>query len=188
MVQSTDAPKLVEALARDGILCSTRDGSLRVSLHYYNTRADVEAVLDALAGNVFEHTPEATAFRVSALGHETGGLLVVEDDGPGFDPRLLDRGQSGRGGTGLGLDIARAVAERSGGSFDAYLWRFVGGKPIVNRPRPGDEIPARTELSDAVSKDLRGRGFGFVGSTICYAFLQATGVVNDHAATCFRAP
>jgi DNA-3-methyladenine glycosylase I len=58
----------------------------------------------------------------------------------------------------------------------------------VNRPRTGADVPARTGLSDALSKDLRKRGFGFVGSTICYAFLQATGVVNDHAQTCFRAP
>ena len=73
-------------------------------------------------------------------------------------------------------------------SFDAYLWRYVDGKPIVNRPRGIGDVPARTELSDALSKDLRKRGFGFVGSTICYAFLQAVGVVNDHAATCFLAP
>jgi DNA-3-methyladenine glycosylase I len=73
------------------------------------------------------------------------------------------------------------------GSFDRYLWRFVDGKPIVNRPRSTDEIPARTELSDRLSRDLKQRGFGFVGSTICYAFLQAVGVVDDHLRGCFRA-
>jgi DNA-3-methyladenine glycosylase I len=78
--------------------------------------------------------------------------------------------------------------QRTEGSFDDYLWRFVKGRPIVNRPRTSADLPARTELSDALSKDLRGRGFGFVGSTICYAFLQAVGVVNDHVAGCFRAP
>lgn len=77
---------------------------------------------------------------------------------------------------------------REFGSFDAYLWRYVGGTPIVNRPRASGEVPARTPLSDALSTDLRKRGFGFVGSTICYAFLQAVGVVNDHAADCFKAP
>jgi DNA-3-methyladenine glycosylase I len=76
--------------------------------------------------------------------------------------------------------------QREYGSFDAYLWKYVDGKPIVNRPRTMADVPARTELSDALSKDLRKRGFGFVGSTICYAFLQTTGVVNDHAANCFR--
>jgi DNA-3-methyladenine glycosylase I len=73
------------------------------------------------------------------------------------------------------------------GSFDGYLWGFVNRKPIVNRPRSLTDLPARTPLSDALSKDLRRRGFGFVGSTICYAFLQAVGMVNDHTVGCFRA-
>jgi DNA-3-methyladenine glycosylase I len=72
------------------------------------------------------------------------------------------------------------------GSFDAYVWGFVGGRPIVNRRRKTQEIPPRTGVSDALSKDLKTRGFGFVGSTICYAFMQATGMVNDHLVTCFR--
>ncbi len=80
------------------------------------------------------------------------------------------------------------AVQRECGSFDAYLWRFVNGTPVVNRPRTSRDVPAQTPLSDALSKDLRARGFGFVGSTICYAFLQAVGVVNDHGATCFRAP
>ncbi|MBN1771398.1 MAG: DNA-3-methyladenine glycosylase I [Deltaproteobacteria bacterium] len=72
------------------------------------------------------------------------------------------------------------------GSFDAYIWRFVDGRPIRNRWRTPAELPARTPLSDAVSKDLRQRGFRFVGSTIVYAHLQATGMVNDHLVGCFR--
>jgi DNA-3-methyladenine glycosylase I len=78
--------------------------------------------------------------------------------------------------------------QRDRGSFDAYLWEFAGGAPIVRRPRTSADLPATTALSDALSADLRTRGFGFVGPTICYAFLQAVGVVNDHAASCFRAP
>ena len=77
--------------------------------------------------------------------------------------------------------------QRECGSFDAYLWAYVDGKPVVNRPRTSADVPATTPLSDQLSRDLRKRGFGFVGSTICYAFLQATGVVDDHLATCFRA-
>ena len=73
------------------------------------------------------------------------------------------------------------------GSFDAYVWRFVGGKPIVRRPDSPQGVPARTEESDALSKDLKKRGFRFVGSTICYAFMQACGLVDDHARDCFRA-
>jgi DNA-3-methyladenine glycosylase I len=72
------------------------------------------------------------------------------------------------------------------GSFDAYIWQFVGGQPVINRWRPGQKLPASTAQSDAMSKDLKKRGFTFVGSTICYAFMQAMGLVNDHAIDCFR--
>ena len=72
------------------------------------------------------------------------------------------------------------------GSFDRYIWQFVGGKPKINHWKPGQRLPASTAESDAMSKDLKRRGFRFVGSTICYAFMQATGMVNDHAADCFR--
>ena len=72
------------------------------------------------------------------------------------------------------------------GSFDAYLWSFVGGKPIQNRWRTSADVPARTAESDAMSRDLLRRGFKFVGSTICYAFMQAIGMVNDHLVTCPR--
>jgi DNA-3-methyladenine glycosylase I len=72
------------------------------------------------------------------------------------------------------------------GSFDNYLWGFVGGKPLVNKWKTLSEIPAKTDLSDTVSKDMKKRGFRFVGSTIIYAHLQAVGVVNDHLIGCFR--
>jgi DNA-3-methyladenine glycosylase I len=83
---------------------------------------------------------------------------------------------------------ARALLElqREFGSFDAYIWAYVDGKPVQNCPRSPSDWPARTPLSDAVSKDLKKRGFSFVGSTIVYAFLQAAGVVNDHLVACFR--
>jgi DNA-3-methyladenine glycosylase I len=72
------------------------------------------------------------------------------------------------------------------GSFDAYLWRFVAGKPVVNAWKNMRDLPASTPLSDALSKDLKQRGFNFIGTTICYAFMQAVGLVNDHEVTCFR--
>ena len=78
------------------------------------------------------------------------------------------------------------AVQRELGSFDAYLWRFVGGAPRVNRWRTVRQVPARTPESDALSRDLSSRGFKFVGPTICYAFMQATGMVNDHITTCFR--
>ena len=72
------------------------------------------------------------------------------------------------------------------GSFDTYQWRFVDGEPIINRRKSIKEVPARTEISDRLSKDLQQRGFKFVGSTICYAHMQAVGMVNDHLVSCFR--
>ena len=94
------------------------------------------------------------------------------------------------------LKIASAVQnakaflamQKEFGSFDRYIWQFVGGKPRVNTHRLGQKLPATTLESDAMSKDLKKRGFNFVGSTICYAFMQATGMVNDHAVECFRYP
>lgn len=86
------------------------------------------------------------------------------------------------------IDNAKAFLEvrEEFGSFDQYIWRFVGGKPIINSWRERKHVPAKTAESDAMSKDLQSRAFRFVGSTICYAFMQATGMVNDHAVNCFR--
>ena len=91
------------------------------------------------------------------------------------------------------LKIASAVSnataflavQKEFGTFDSYIWAFVGGKPLDNKLKGGD-VPAKTEISDAISKDLKKRGFNFVGSTIMYAHMQATGMVNDHLVSCFR--
>jgi len=92
------------------------------------------------------------------------------------------------------LKIASAVSNAKSylkitsefGSFDSYIWSFVDGKPIVNNWKTLSEVPAKTSVSDAMSKDLKRRGFNFVGSTIMYAFMQACGLVNDHLTDCFR--
>jgi DNA-3-methyladenine glycosylase I len=120
----------------------------------------------------------------------------------GFDPKKIaayDRRKTQRlvrdeGIVRNRLKIASAIqnakaflaVQQEFGSFDRYIWQFVGGKPRVNRRRMGEKVPASTPESDAMSKDLKKRGFNFVGSTICYAFMQATGMVNDHAVECFR--
>jgi len=78
------------------------------------------------------------------------------------------------------------AVQKEFGTFDAYIWRFVDGRPIKNRFTGVGQIPPRTEISDKMSKDLKKRGFKFVGSTICYAHMQATGMVNDHTVDCFR--
>ncbi len=100
------------------------------------------------------------------------------------DPGLIRH----RGKIESTVSNARAVlaVQREFGSFDRYVWGFVGGRPRVNRPRALGEVPARTAESDTLSRDLQRRGFRFVGSTICYAFMQAVGMVNDHSTDCFR--
>ena len=89
---------------------------------------------------------------------------------------------------GAAVGNARAFVEvqKEFGSFARYVWAFVGGKPLRNRRARGAPVPARSEVSDALSKDLKRRGFKFVGSTIVYAFMQAVGMVDDHAVDCFR--
>jgi DNA-3-methyladenine glycosylase I len=120
----------------------------------------------------------------------------------GFDPRKVARYDEDKLAALLNhagivrnrLKIRAAVrnaqaflaVQKEFGSFDAYVWGFVGGQPVQNRWRRAGDVPARTPQSDAMSKDLIGRGFTFAGSTICYAFMQATGMVNDHVVDCFR--
>lgn len=120
----------------------------------------------------------------------------------GFDPGRVARYTPARierllGNAGIvrnRLKITSAVnnarrflaVQKEFGSFDAYIWRFVDGRPKMNAWASLEQIPARTAESDAMSKDLRQRGFTFVGSTICYAHMQATGMVNDHVVTCHR--
>ncbi len=115
--------------------------------------------------------------RVAAFGEtETAALLL----NPGIVRNRLK--------IAAAVTNARAFLEVQAefGSFDAWIWRFVDGRPIVNAWRTQSEVPARTAESDALSKDLVRRGFKFVGSTIMYAHMQATGMVNDHTVDCFR--
>jgi DNA-3-methyladenine glycosylase I len=120
----------------------------------------------------------------------------------GFDPQKIARYNRTRlaslkrnqGNVRNRLKIASTVknatafsaVQKEFGSFDRYVWAFVGGKPRINARKHLSEVPARTVESDAMSKDMKKRGFTFVGSTICYAFMQAVGMVNDHSVTCFR--
>ena len=120
----------------------------------------------------------------------------------GFDPEAVARYDAGRVAallTNAGivrnrLKIASAVSNARAflavqpafGSFDEYIWRFVDGQPRVNHWRQMAEVPAATPESTAMSKDMKSRGFRFVGPTICYAFMQAVGIVNDHLVDCFR--
>ena len=119
-----------------------------------------------------------------------------------FDPETISRYEDAKVQSLLGdpgivrnrLKIAAAIGNAKAylavvqevGSFDRYIWSFVGGSPKTNAWKSLAEIPAKTDESDAMTKDLKARGFKFVGSTICYAYMQATGMVNDHIVDCFR--
>jgi DNA-3-methyladenine glycosylase I len=111
-----------------------------------------------------------------------------------YDSRKLKQLMADAGIVRNKLKISSAVqnaraflaVQKECGSFDAYIWQFVGGAPIVNSLSSTGQLPARTEESDSMSRDLLKRGFKFVGPTICYAFMQAVGMVNDHLVTCFR--
>lgn len=117
--------------------------------------------------------------------------MVARFDGRDFNRLINDAGiirnrlkiQSAISGAGAFLKVQEEF-----GSFDAYIWRFVNGEPIVNHRRRHGSIPARSRESDRLSRDLKARGFSFVGTTICYAFMQAAGLVNDHLVACFRHP
>jgi len=102
------------------------------------------------------------------------------------DPGIV-RNRAKVASTVANAKATRAVQQEFG-SLDAYLWTFVGGAPIVNRWRRMGDVPAETVESRAMSKALKHRGFGFVGPTVCYAFMQAAGFVNDHVVSCFRYP
>jgi DNA-3-methyladenine glycosylase I len=105
--------------------------------------------------------------------------------------RLLKHGEIVRNRLKIAstVDNARAflAIQEEFGSYDTYVWRFVGGKPIVRRPKTSRGVPVTTTESDALSRDLKARGMRFVGGTIMYAYMQAVGLVNDHLTTCFRA-
>ena len=111
-----------------------------------------------------------------------------------YDRRKIERLLRDPGIVRNKLKVASAVGnakaflqvQKEFGSFDAWIWQFVGGKPRVNSPKSMKQVPASTPESDAISKALKQRGFNFVGSTICYAFMQAVGLVNDHVVGCFR--
>ena len=127
------------------------------------------------------------AYREAYLGFDPERVARF---GPDDEARLMLNAGIVRNGAKIRSSVRNARAflavQAEHGSFDAYIWKFVEGRPLQGRARGPAEIPARTPLSDHVSADLRKRGFSFVGSTIVYAFMQAAGLINDHTADCFR--
>jgi DNA-3-methyladenine glycosylase I len=129
------------------------------------------------------------AFRTAFAGFEPAAVARFDDADVA---RLLADAGIVRNRLKIEATVGNARAflevQREFGSFDRYLWGFVDGRPVVNRPSAQGVLPASTPLSDLIAKDLKKRGFRFVGTTIVYAYLQAVGVVNDHSQVCFLCP
>ena len=132
---------------------------------------------------IFAFSSQAASQRVSSFRFASLGENSQQQ--PSRECQPLSRSRSRlKINSAITNAIAFLEVKREFGSFDEYVWRFVNGKPL--RRKPGEPLAARTKLSDALSKDLGKRGFKFVGSTICYSFMQAVGMVNDHDSKCFR--
>ena len=126
-------------------------------------------------------------YRRLFLGFDVERVAVITPDS--IEKMLLDPAivrNRAKVKSAVGNAIAFLLVQQEYGSFDRYIWQFVGGRSIQNAWRDLSQIPATTAQSDAMSKDLKRRGFKFVGSTICYAYMQAMGMVNDHTVDCFR--
>ncbi len=185
---STTATMTRCAWARSPLAIRYHDEEWGVPLHDDRTLFEFLVLEGAQAGLSWETIlKKRESYRVAFDGFDPAR---VAEYGPDDVVRLLaDPGiVRNRAKIAAAIQNARAflAVQAEFSSFDAYIWRFVDGKPFINAWRTLTELPARTPESDAMSKDLKRRGFAFVGSTICYAHMQATGMVNDHLVHCFR--
>jgi len=174
--------------ARSELSIAYHDSEWGVALHDDRALFEFLCLEGAQAGLSWETVlRKRAAYRIAFDGFDPA--TVARFDTARVTALMADRGII-RNRLKLESAIANARAmlavAAEFGSFDNYLWRFVDGQPLVGARGGVGEIPARTPLSDTLSKDLRARGFKFVGSTICYAFMQAVGMVNDHLVSCFR--
>ncbi|TAL74919.1 MAG: DNA-3-methyladenine glycosylase I [Rhodanobacter sp.] len=176
------------ARADDALMCAYHDREWGVPLHDDRLLFEFLCLEGAQAGLAWRTVlAKREHYRAVFHGFDIARVAALTDRD--LERLLLDPGIiRNRLKVNAMRDNARAalVASAEFGSLDAYLWSLVGGAPRVNRWRTSAEVPATTPVSDAMSKALRKRGFRFVGSTICYALMQATGMVDDHLVTCFR--
>jgi DNA-3-methyladenine glycosylase I len=176
------------AWATDELLCAYHDAEWGVPLHDDRLLFEFLCLEGAQAGLSWR-TVLAKRERYREVFHGFDIARVARMTDRELEKALTDPGIiRNRLKVTAARDNARAALEAIGahGSLDAYLWSFVDGKPVRNRWTISAEVPATTELSDRMSKALKKDGFRFVGSTICYALMQATGMVNDHLVGCFR--
>jgi DNA-3-methyladenine glycosylase I len=174
--------------AQSGILARYHDEEWGVPVHDDRVLFEFLILEGAQAGLSWETVlRKRERYREAFDGFDAS--KIVRYDAPKVRALLADPGIiRNRLKIASTISNARAFLEvqREFGSFDAYVWQFTGGKTLQTLRRRPKDVPARTAESDAMSKDLKKRGFRFVGSTICYAFMQATGMVNDHLRACFR--
>ena len=176
------------ALSNNPLMIEYHDKEWGVPLHDDNTLFEFLSLEGAQAGLSWETIlNKRVNYRKAFHNFQTEKIARYGDRDV---QRLLSDKGIVRNRLKIEATIANAkhflIASKEFGSFDAYIWRFVGGKPIQHRFSLLSQIPATTKESDAMSKELRERGFRFVGPTICYAFMQAVGLVNDHTTKCFR--
>jgi DNA-3-methyladenine glycosylase I len=176
------------ATASDALMCAYHDTEWGVPLH--DDRALFEFLcLEGAQAGLSWRTVLAKREHYRKVFHDFEIARVAAMTDRELEKLLLDpgiiRNRLKVTSTRSNAIVALGVIDEFG-SLDAYLWSFVGGRTVLNRWRAAGEVPASTELSDRMSKALRKRGFRFVGTTICYSLLQATGMVNDHLVGCFR--
>jgi DNA-3-methyladenine glycosylase I len=183
-----EKPRCAWAGTTDPLMIAYHDGEWGVSSHDDRHLFEMLILEGAQAGLMWRTILHKRAGYRRAFDRFDAGK-IARYDGRRVRELLSDQGiVRNRLKVEATIDNARAflAVQKEFGTFDAYIWSFVGGKPIVNRWKNLSDLPARTAESDAMSKDLKKRGFRFVGSTICYAFMQATGMVDDHTVDCFR--
>ena len=174
----------------DSLYVAYHDAEWGVPVHDDRTLFEFLVLEGAQAGLSLDHDPaQARGLPRGVRPFSAGqGRALRREKGRLAAARSGNRAQPDEDRIGDQERQGVSAVQQEFGSFDAYQWRFVDGRPLVNRFRSMKEVPARTDVSDAFSRDLKQRGFSFVGSTIIYAHMQAVGMVNDHVLDCFRYP
>jgi len=188
MTKPSDLPRCHWATGSDALMCDYHDTEWGTPLHDDRSLFEFLCLEGAQAGLSWRTVlAKRENYREAFHNFEIARVAAMKDRE--LEKLLLDPGiirnrlkvTATRDNAIVALDVIKEF-----GSLDVYLWSFVDGKPLVNRWRDKSEVPASTPLSDRMSKTLKKRGFRFVGTTICYSLLQATGMVNDHLVSCFR--
>jgi len=176
------------AHADDALMCAYHDTEWGVPLHDDNALFEFLCLEGAQAGLSWRTVlAKRDNYRKAFHGFDIARVAAMKDrelEKLLFDPGIIRNRLKVTSVRDNAIAAQKLIAESS--SLDAYLWSFVDGKPLLNRWKDKSEVPASTPLSDRMSKVLKKRGFRFVGTTICYSLMQATGMINDHLVGCFR--